>query len=307
MDLSDLRVFQAVAQQGGIGRAAKVLHRVASNVTTRIQNLESDLGVLLFVREGRRLQLSPQGVVLLDYANRLLALAMEARAAMQTRQPQGVLRLGAMESTAAVRLPALLSSLYTHFQGLSVELSTGAPRPLTVRVLSGQLDAALVAEPVSDNRLATQLAFVEPLVIIGPKGHPPIRTARDLRSTSLLAFEPDCPHRQRLEAWCFRSEVAPQRIIEVGSYHAILGCCIAGMGVALIPESVLGTYSERAHLSVHPLRGEFRSVKIYLVWLKDAPQANIDALAEMLTVQNPPKNSANSFVPPAHLVPESLG
>ena len=163
-----------------------------------------------------------------------------------------------------------------------MELRTGAPRPLTARVLSGELDAALVAEPVSDTRLETMLAYVEDLVIIGPQDHPPIRSARDLRTGTLLAFEPDCPHRQRLEAWCARDNVAPQRIVEVGSYHAILGCCVAGMGVGLIPAAVLDTYTERARLSVHKLKGEYRSVRILLIWRKDAPQPKISALASLL-------------------------
>jgi DNA-binding transcriptional LysR family regulator len=282
MDLADLRVFQAVAHTGGITRAAAMLHRVPSNVTTRIQKLEADLNVELFMREGKRFQLSPQGMVLLDYATRLLALAEEARGAMHEDIPRGVLNLGAMESTAAIRLPSLLAQMHERYPDLSVELRTGAPRPLTARVLAGELDAALVAEPVSDVRLESTLAYVEELVIIGPKDHPPIRSARDLRTGTLLAFEPDCPHRQRLEAWCLRGDMAPWRIIEVGSYHAILGCCVAGMGVALIPAAVLDTYTEQVRLSVHKLKGDFRTVRIFLIWRKDALQPKVNALADLL-------------------------
>jgi len=282
MDLSDLRVFQAVAHTGGITRAAALLHRVPSNITTRIQQLESDLDASLFIREGKRFQLSPQGKVLLDYATRLLALAEEARGAVHDEVPRGVLNLGAMESTAAIRLPSLLGQMHERYPDLSVELRTGAPRPLTARLLAGELDAALVAEPVSDRRLETMFAYVEELVIIGPPDHPPIRSARDLRTGTLLAFEPDCPHRQRLEAWCARDNVAPQRIVEVGSYHAILGCCVAGMGVALIPAAVLDTYTERARLSVHKLKGEYGSVQTLLIWRKDAPQPKVNALANLL-------------------------
>lgn len=283
MDLSDLRVFQAVATTGGITRAAAVLHRVPSNVTTRIQNLEENLGVALFTRQGKRLQLSAQGKILLDYANRLLSLAQEARDAVHDRSPRGVLHLGAMESTAAMRLPALLARMQARYPDISVELRTGAPRPLMERVLAGELDAALVAEPVSNPMLASVLAYVEDLVLIGPADHPPIRSAHDVRNGALLAFEPDCPHRQRLEAWCLRDEMAPRRIVEVGSYHAILGCCAAGMGVALIPAAVLETYTERARLSEHRLKGVFRTVKIRLVWRKDAPQPKISALAGLLS------------------------
>ncbi|WP_428001130.1 LysR substrate-binding domain-containing protein [Acidovorax sp.] len=290
MDLPDLRVFKAVATAGGITRAAALLHRVPSNVTTRIKNLESNLGVTLFDRENRQFQLSPQGKVLLEYANRLLCLAEEARGAMHEQVPRGVLHLGAMESTAAIRLPSLIGQIHDNYPDLSIELRTGAPRPLTARVLSGELDAALVAEPVSDPQLDSLVAYTEQLVVIGPAGHPPIRSAHDIRKGTLLVFEPDCPHRQRLEAWCARDNMAPSRIIELGSYHAILGCCVAGMGVALIPTAVLDTYTERARLSEHKLKGDFRTVKTLLIWRRDSPQPKVKVLADLIRQgQRPPR------------------
>lgn len=282
MDLGDLRVFQAVAETGSVTRAAARLHRVPSNVSTRVKQLEAELGLALFLREGRRLQLSARGRVLFDYATRLLALAEEARAALHDGPPRGVLRLGAMESTAATRLPALFAQLQRRHPDLEVELRTGAPAELTARVLARELDAALVAEPVSDPRLARQPAYDEDIVIVAPKDHPPIRSAHDLGKGTLLVFEPGCPHRQRLEAWCARDEVAPRRLVELGSYHAILGCCAAGMGVALMPAGVLASYGERGRLSVHRLTGRFRSVRTLLIWRKDEPQTKVDVLAEIL-------------------------
>jgi DNA-binding transcriptional LysR family regulator len=76
--------------------------------------------------------------------------------------------------------------------------------------------------------------------------------------------------------------VTPERIVEVGPYHAILGCAIAGMGVALMPRSVLDTYTERSRLSIHELNAKFRRTRIMLVWRKDVPQANIAAFSEIL-------------------------
>ena len=105
MDLTDLHIFRSVVQAGGITRAAQKLNRVQSNVTTRVRQLETDLGIELFVRDGKKLRLSPAGTLLLDYAERLLDLAEEAREAVHDAKPLGLLRLGSMESTASVRLP----------------------------------------------------------------------------------------------------------------------------------------------------------------------------------------------------------
>ena len=109
MELSDLHVFRTVVEAGGITRAAEKLNRVQSNVTTRIQQLEEQLGVALFIREGKRLHLSPAGKVMLDYAERLLDLAREARESVHDAKPRGLLRFSAPESTASIRLPTPLS------------------------------------------------------------------------------------------------------------------------------------------------------------------------------------------------------
>src|SRR6185436_18699456 len=122
MDLSDLRIFSTVVREGGVTRAAEKLNRVQSNVTTRIRQLEDDLGVALFIREGKRLHLAPTGQALLGYADRLLALADEARASVRDPRPRGLFRLGAMESTAAVRLPSAITELSRLHPEMTLEL-----------------------------------------------------------------------------------------------------------------------------------------------------------------------------------------
>ncbi|MGE5714280.1 MAG: LysR substrate-binding domain-containing protein [Betaproteobacteria bacterium] len=282
MELSDLHIFRTVVSTGGVTRAADRLHRVQSNVTTRVRKLEEDLGVELFVREGRRLQLSPAGSVLLGYADRLLALASEAREALHESGPRGVLRLGSMESTAAARLPKPLSVLARRHPALTVELRTGAPRDLVPRVIAGDLEAALVAEPIDDERLATEVAWVEDYVIVAGPDHPPIRTPRDVHGRTLLVFEHGCPHRMRLEAWFAEHNVEVERLIEMGSYHAILGCAVAGMGIALLPKIVLDTFTERARLSLYPMTGRYKSARTLLIWRRNAPSARVRALADAI-------------------------
>jgi DNA-binding transcriptional LysR family regulator len=282
MELSDLHVFRTVVSAGGVTRAADRLHRVQSNVTTRVRKLEEDLGVELFMRDGRRLQLSPAGNVLLGYADRLLALASEAREALHETGPRGVLRLGSMESTAAARLPRPLALLSKRHPAITVELRTGAPKHLIPALVAGELDAALVAEPISDERLVSEVAWVEDYVIVAGRGHPPIRTPKDVHGRTLLVFEHGCPHRARLEAWFAEHGVQVDRVIEMGSYHAILGCAVAGMGVAMLPKIVLDTFTERRQLSLYPMTGRYRSAATLLTWRRDAPSARVHALAEAI-------------------------
>ncbi len=282
MDFSDLAIFKTVVETGGITRAAERLHRVQSNVTTRIRQLEEDLGVQLFLRQGKRLHVSPAGRTLLAYAERLLALADEARAAVTDATPRGIFRLGAMESTAAVRLPAPLSAYHRRYPEVSIELRTGNPGQLAELVLSGALEAALAAEPFADGPFEKVAVFEEPLVIVAAQGHRAIRSPADPDPGTILTFEPGCPHRKRLEDWFARGDAMPERIVEMSSYHTILGCAAAGMGISLVPKSVLATFPDRDRLSIHALpRGQDRAMTV-LFWRKGARSPKIAALAALL-------------------------
>ena len=212
MELSDLRIFLAVVERGGITRAAERLNRVQSSVTTRIKKLERDLGVDLFVREGKKLILGSVGHRLVPLAREILLSADRIREAVNEAHPSGVLRLGAMESTAAIRLPGPLCAFHDLYPAISVELFTGSPSEQIVRILSGELDAGLVAEPVLDPRLDVLPVFTEKLVLIAGSTHPPIASPRDLRARTALAFHPGCPHRLRLEQWFADGGVPVERL-----------------------------------------------------------------------------------------------
>ena len=93
LDLTALDIFRTVAAEGSVTRAAERLSRAQSNVTTRVRQLEADLGATLFLREGKRMALTPEGEVLLGYASRLLALAEEARQALRPGRPGGNVRI----------------------------------------------------------------------------------------------------------------------------------------------------------------------------------------------------------------------
>ena len=286
MELSELRIFRAVVREGGVTRAADRLHRVQSNVTTRIRQLEDKLGTPLFIREGKRLHLTPSGKVLLGYADRLLALADEASAAVLDPRPRGTLRLGAMESTAAVRLPEPLSRFHRLYPEVAIELRTGTPEVLARAILAGELDAALVAEPVAEAPFESMVAFVEEPVIVSASDHPSI----DKKGGSppcVLVFENGCPHRKRLEDWYAKRGAMPERTVELGSYHAMLGCVLAGMGIALLPESVLATFPKFRQLKIHRLPGSESRYETLLIWRKGMVSANVQALREVLREDAP--------------------
>jgi len=281
MELSDLRIFLAVVRAGGVTRAAEQLHRVQSNVTTRIRQLEQGLDTELFVRQRRRMTLTPAGRRLLDYAERLLELSAEAEAAIRTPAPGGVFRLGAMESTAAIRLPPVLAELRRRYPAVEPRLSTGNPVQLADALLAGDIDAALVAAPVASASFERLPAFEEETVIVTARDHPAIDAGRAVPET-MIVFEKGCPHRRLLEAWYSARGDAPRQVIELGSYHAMIGCVLAGMGAALLPKSVLETFPESERLACHALPEGMNRLETLYIWRKRAWSPNVAALGELL-------------------------
>lgn len=281
MDLGDLKIFVAVVREGGITRAAEKLHRVQSNVTTRIRQLEDKLNTRLFDRRGKRLVLTPAGRTLLDYADRLLSLASEAETAVQGGKPRGIFRLGSMESTAAVRLPGPLSVYSKQFPDVVLELRTGNPTQLASALLAGEIDAALVAEPIAEAKFNSIVAFEEEPVIVTSMEHPPIGGAGRVPGT-MIVFEHGCPHRRRLEEWYALQNEMPERTIELGSYHAMLGCVLTGMGAALVPKSVIATFPESSRLRINTLPDGQNRIRTLLIWPRNIRSRKIDGLRGIL-------------------------
>ena len=282
MDLVELHIFKTVAELGGITRAAAALHRVQSNVTTRVQQLEARLGTKLFHRQGRKLVLSSEGKVLLAYADRLLRLSSEAHAALKGHGPHGVFRLGTLESTAATRLPPVLARYHRDYPAVRLELVTGTSGALVDRVLRGEIEAAFVAEPFAAKNLETLHAFSEELVLITPKGHPRVRSPNDIDQRVVLAFTTGCSYRRRLEAWLGRSSIVAERVMEYGSYHAITACVAAGSGIAVVPKSVLRAIGIEAQVAVHALPASIANARTMLVWRRGHRSAPLDALRQAL-------------------------
>ena len=277
MDFATLQVFKAVADEGGISAAAKKLHRVQSNVTTRIQQLEASLGAKLFVREKRRLFLSPAGELYLKYVEQLLEISAQARAAVTGDAPRGVFRIGTLQSTAASRLPPLLSRYHGKYPAVRVELTTGTEDALVEAVLSREVEAAFVADCAGVSQVERMPAFTEELVIIAPRSHPKIRRAEDVRSDTIIGFPSGCAYRRHLQAWLATGGIVPDKALDLSSYHAIVACVASGSGIALAPRSVLETIRGTEAISIYALAKK-SPVTTFLVWRKGETSLALKAL-----------------------------
>ena len=296
MDLADLHMFRTIVEAGSVTRAAERLNTVQSNVTTRLRQLEEDLGTLLFDRINRRLVITPAGTLLASYAERLLCLADEARDAVRRAdQPEGLLRLGSMETTAATRLPGVIATFRRAHPRVELRLSTAPTARLVQEVLAHQLDAALVSGPLIHPDLESRAVMAEELVLISAADWAPIENAADLvrrGPVELFTFREGCAYRQRLFEWMQREGIPIARSSEFGTFEAILGCVAAGMGISLVPRAIIGAHlgdkdPGRATLRVHPAPPDLARSITVMIWHRarshqPARQAFADCLADRL-------------------------
>ena len=191
-----------------------------------------------------------------------------------------------IKSIDELGLPPVLKRIAEEERGLV--LVTGTTGALVARVRSGDLEAAFVAEPFTPQDLEVQQAFAEELVLITPKGFGAVRSAKDVLHSTILAFANGCSYRRRLESWLGRAGISPERVMEYGSYHAIVACAAAGSGIAIVPRSVLEALRHGQELDIHPLPRDVAQANTLLVWRNGHHSTALDAMRKALTTRGLP-------------------
>lgn len=270
MDSIDLNIFKAVAVAGGIGRAATELHTVQSNVTQRIRALEVQLGVQLFHRSKKGVTLTSTGNRLLPYAMRVSELLAEAkRAVSDEAEPSGELRIGSLETTAALRLPPILTAYAGTHGGVDLAIETGPTGALIERVLDRKLDGAFVSGPVDHRELLATPIVEEELVLITPAA---VATPRQLNAylsnangRKALVFRSGCSYRQRLSEFLAHHGFVDLRWMELGTLDGIIGCVASSVGISLLPRGVVEAAEQQGRIAVHALKsGSGRATTVFV-------------------------------------------
>ncbi|WP_142847591.1 LysR family transcriptional regulator [Telmatospirillum sp. J64-1] len=269
MDSTDLAFFAAVVEEGGVTAAARRLNCVQSNVTARIRALEAELGVALFHRNGRGVQPTRAAEVLLPYARQVAATLAEARLAVRDLLDPGVVQgplvIGCMETTAAMRLPAILAAYHRDFPQVELALETGPTEFLLTALSNFSLDAALVAGPVEDPALEAELLGVEEMVIAAAAAGPAWPDLLSRPGLAALSFRRGCAYRERLLGLLSFLNARHVRIQEFGTLEGIIGGVAAGIGVALLPRMAVEG-SRLAHaVRLYPVPAPWNAVPTVLV------------------------------------------
>lgn len=281
MDSADLRIFQMVAREGSITKAATRLGYVQSNVTARVRHLESELGTVLFHRHNRGMTLSSDGKTLLSYAEKIIGLMDEAMKALSGKEPTGPLMIGSSQTAAAVRLPKLFSAYYEQYPQVQLSLTTGYAPLLMDKVHHYELDGAFIASSCNHPELQSYPAFDEELVIASST------SVRDLEAAlrkPILVLGMGCSYREILERW-LRSEGLMQPVImEFGTLEAIIGGVSAGLGISLLPKSSIRKREEEGMLRSHAIPSAFSHMKTLFITRKESYVSSaLSTFIEMLS------------------------
>ena len=246
MELRHLRYFVAVAEELHFGRAARRLNLAQPPLSQQILALEEELGVKLFVRTSRRVELTMEGRLFLDHARRVLAQAREAVDTVKAagRGESGKLAIGYVTSAVYMLVPAILREF--HRERPAVELrcfEMNASRQIQALRLR-EIDVGVLRTSIIDPTLTLVKLLREPLVLAMPSDHPLVQRPRlRLRALAQDAFvvvpqiHSPAFYNAVIES-CRRAGFAPHVTQEATEGHTILALVAAGLGVALVPETL---------------------------------------------------------------------
>lgn len=251
MQIKSLEIFMRVVKLGSFSEAAKVLHTVQSNVTSHIKKLETELKVELLHRQNP-VQPTRAGMQLYGYAEKMLHLQKELLDTFAHHQLAAnfPLEIGSMETTAAVRLPALFRNLQESTPDFPFALSTAPSRELIDLVKASKLDCAFVANHAPIEGMFNFHIWTEKLVLISSKKAPPQLSKEYLLQKKFIAFKQGCSYRKAIDLFLSSYHLPAVNIIEMGSLDGIVSCVSLDVGLAILPISYVqqSHFAQRVHI-----------------------------------------------------------
>ncbi len=287
MELRHLRYFAAVAETRHFGRAAQRLHMAQPPLSQAIRQLETDLGAQLLTRTTRRVGLTEAGEEF--YADALRILRSVENSAGRARRiaegAHGVLRIGLTGSASYRQLPEIARVVRRDLPGVALEIHTEMLTPAQERALAeAAIDVGVLRPPIQDEALACRAIAREPLVLVLPADHrlagePEVAVA-DLRAEDFVVYSSArSVVNDAVTRSCLAAGFSPRRAHEVEGTSIQLALVAAGLGVALVPESVRAITLDGTVFK--PLRGA-ESVELALAWRRTESSPLLENLLSTL-------------------------
>ena len=245
MEIELLRTFLTVVTHGGLRRAAASLHRTQPALSARMRELERRLGVELFERVGRRLELTPAGRVLAAEAPAALAAhaALVERVQAQDSAERGRLRLATIDAASIYVLPPIYRDFRAAHPGVQLVVQVVDSRRVAASVRSREAEVGVLALPLRGADLDIVPIFEERLVGVAAPGHRlaakgNLRLAR-LAAEPLVLYGTGSTTRAMLDAGFAAVGVQPHVAMETASPEAMKRLAEAGVGITILPQALV--------------------------------------------------------------------
>lgn len=290
MEFRELKTFQVVANLLSFNKAAQVLHYAQSTVSSQIQSLEYSLGEVLFVRSGNKISLTPSGVKLLMYTQRLINLENEILSGLKDlKETAGNLIIKAPHTVATYYLPRIIRDFQLKFPKISYDFDGCVGYNVNDVFNAGLIDIAfLFNDNFWDDFLhVEELTKVELAFVSNPQDDlfdGSIRSVSDFHDKTLLLSKSDCSYRMIFEKMLIETNVKLKKTIELNSPEAVKNMMILGCdGFALLPRIAVQTEILNGSLKSYEWKGASFNAKLYMIWKKDkyqteATRAFVDAV-----------------------------
>jgi DNA-binding transcriptional LysR family regulator len=275
MEVRQLQIFRALAEELNFTRTASKVNTVQSNVTAQIKALEDELGVPLFDRLGRRVTLTDAGRRFQPFAEQaLLAMEQGQRIIRDGAEPSGPLRISAPESVLTYRLPQVLRVYRRRFPHVDLAFVPHLDNSLAVELETGKIDLAFdMCDTPSHPSFQYLCLRTERIFLCSDSGHPLAnrRTVNpaDLAGQHLLLTEPGCGYRAKLDRALTLQKVRPGHVTEFSSVEAMKQCVRIGMGLALLPAIVIARELRQQQFKALHWAGPSLDIETHVLWHKD--------------------------------------
>lgn len=244
MDIKSLRYFLAVVSEGNITRAAQKLCMAQPPLTRQLRLLEEELGVTLFLRGKRRIQLTEEGRFLKQQAEEIILLLekTEQQLASRSSEIRGIVSIGATETCGAGLLSGLIGSFHRQIPGVRFQIWSGNGDETRDRIEKNLVDMGIVREPFNMENYDRVFLKQEPWIAVMSRDHPLARKTKDTIELSQLGQEPLMipirePIQNEINNWF--NEIAAERNIfcMFSSHTSVIGLVENNQGIAICAES----------------------------------------------------------------------
>jgi DNA-binding transcriptional LysR family regulator len=288
MELRHLRYFVAVAEELHFGRAAKRLNLAQPPLSQQIRSLEAKLGLALFHRTSRKVELTEAGSLLLAQARLVLMQAETATQTMQAahRGEAGRLTIGFTTSAVYSLVPGILREFNRSRPNVEIRCLEMQPEQQRAALLERQIQVSFTRTPLGDATLQSELLDRERFVIALPSDHPRAGQTRlrlkDFAGEGFILFS---RHQgsaiyDAIIASCQRAGFSPRIAQEGGGVQTILALVAAGLGVAMVPASL--RHLQRPGVVYRELPvSDTQEIGLLLVWRKDDQSPVVQALVQV--------------------------